>query len=202
MAGRFPPVSNRHEEFERLFGAFLTISPGRRLTYLSAPLTTGPRFFVWRRQWDGTVDEQSAAYQREFRRHVFEPNRVDAGKVSEGLRNKLGEPVIDPTGLPDQPGWTQDDYRVFWARFIERFARRVVFMDGWASSDGCGYEFLSALESDCELLDQRLTPLDRDLGIRALEAALEERSILGQSLAFGRDLLEAVRSVEPTPLAR
>lgn len=202
MASEFPPVSDRGAEFDRLAAVYETISTGRHVVYLSAPLTTGPRLVAWRRDVSPELSESSVAYRQAFRQSVFEPNKVAARECAQRLRSELAEPVIDPTALPDQPGWHQNDYRLFWGCVIERFVSRVVFMDGWATSDGCSYEFLVAARSRCEILDAGLAPLTLQAGIDAMADGVQARRAHGEDATFAEAVLHAVTQLAPATVAR
>lgn len=202
MAAEFPPVSDRGAELDRLATVYETISTGRHVVYLSAPLTTGPRLVTWRREVRQELAESSIAYQQGFQRAVFKPNRVAAAELARVLRSQLAEPVIDPTALPEQAGWRQNDYRVFWGLVIERFVSRVVFMDGWATSDGCSYEFLVAVRSGCDILDASLAPLALQAGIDAMTDGVRERRAHGEDATFAEAVLRGVLQLAPINLTR
>ena len=106
--------------------------------------------------------------------------------------------MIDPTALGDVPGWAQSDYHRFWVGVIERYARTVVFLDGWEYSSGCTHEFLAAIRVGAELLRQDLAPLRLDEGerrIRAAIAALDDDVLSTEPL---RDALQELhRQTEP-----
>ena len=58
------------------------------------------------------------------------------------------------------------------AAVIERYADTVVFLNGWEYSEGCGDEFLTAVQSGANALDENLAPLQSAAGRRAIEQAL------------------------------
>ena len=197
MTPVFPPISFRSAELDRLSEFFDTISTGREAVYLSAPLTTGPRLVSWHRDLHSRASDPAAQHESEFRRAVFTPNQAAASDFARALRLRLGRPVIDPTSLPDQEGWTQVDYRVFWERVIERVVGRVVYMDGWATSDGCSYEFYVAIRSGCETLRASLEPLTLQAGIEAIAEGIRERTAHGQDAGFAVQVLDAVSKLTP-----
>jgi hypothetical protein len=189
----FPPTSTRSHEIDDLAAVFGTVRSGRTAIYVSTPLTTGPRFSSWR----GTVrlDANDPTYRSEFRRHVVEPNTAEARRFAEKLREVERRVVIDPGALPDIDEWTQDDYRVFWGRVIERNASTVVFRDGWEHSRGCSYEFLVAAQSGAELLDARLEPLSLDRGLELLRLAIKECEDAGMPATFLSQVSAALQEV-------
>ncbi len=197
MTPVFPPVSSRHAELDRLAAFFDTISAGREAVYLSAPLTTGPRLVSWRRSLRSQAVDPAIRDEDEFRSAVLSPNQAAAAEFARTLRLRLGRPVIDPTSLPDQPEWTQIDYRVFWGKVIERVVSRVVFMDGWAVSDGCTYEFYVACRSGCDTLHATLEPLTLHAGMAEIAEGIRERIAHAQDAAFAEQVLEAVSGLTP-----
>jgi hypothetical protein len=90
------------------------------------------------------------------------------------LRRETHGPVIDPTAVPDLPGWTQDDYRAFWAEVIRQFAKCVVFVDGWEYSSGCSYEFLVAQRLTIPCVDVERKPLDLEEGLARIQRAVSD----------------------------
>jgi hypothetical protein len=85
-----------------------------------------------------------ALYERAHREKVMLPNCEAAGPVVSELRAR-SLIAIDPTAF-SPAGWTQPEFREFWALVIRRFACEVRFVDGWEYSDGCAYECLVACE--------------------------------------------------------
>lgn len=82
------------------------------------------------------------------------------------------------------PAWKQSDYHSFWTDVIRRFARTVVFADGWQYSAGCALEYFAAFECGAETLDANFAPLD-------LPAA---RHLLGEAI----NQLQAMDALRPT----
>ncbi len=115
-----------------------------------------------------------AGHEEELRREVIEHNRAHAARVARWLRASCGATLVDPTRLEDLPGWTQDDYRAFWALVVERFACRAFFLDDWQYSNGCSYEFPTARRGGVPTFDERERPLSLADGTRLIRSAVAE----------------------------
>lgn len=161
-------------EAKYLLGVLGCVSAERRAIYVSTPLTTGKRRAEWSTELSAGRDLSEAEYARVLRAEVVEPNRDIAVRFVEQLRRQTTRLVIDPSALPDIPGWTQPDYRAFWAGVIETLAETVVFLDGWQFSHGCAYEYLVAVRTGLETLTQRMTPLRLPAAMAQLREAVED----------------------------
>lgn len=193
MSEEFPPQAEHIREVESLVEVFASVVEGRSALYASSPLTTGQRAFDWHRR-SGSLSG-IALTKRDadaFRREVLEPNRVQAARFAQDLRQRTGRLVIDPTAVEDLPAWTQADYHVLWGRVIERYADVVVFRDGWQHSSGCAYEFFAACTSGSQLFREDLTPLAREEGRVLLADAVDENRARGISGEFLQRVLKAL----------
>ena len=85
----------------------------------------------------------------------------------------------------------QDDYRRLWAGVIERYVTLVVFVDGWAYSDGCAFEFFVAKAHDLGTVDQRESPIGLDVGMVAIRSAIADLQGVDDVAFLGR-VLEAL----------
>jgi len=165
MNQQFPPQSTRNQNITTFLELIGTVIEKRSAIYLSTPITTPKRF------------------------RGVESNRTEVQRLVQSLRNKFSRVVINPTALNDLPGWTQDDYRVFWARVIENYADIVVFSDGWQYSNGCAFEFLIAYKNRIQMLDVRQHPLTLDKGIKLITSGINEM----QRRNVPRKFLESVK---------
>ncbi len=191
----FPPRSEREGEIGAMLNVLSTAVEGRAAVYMSAPITSGRRYSAWRVSLGGGAPEPG---QEELRREVIEHNRAHAARVAQWLRSSCGATLVDPTRLEDLPGWTQDDYRTFWALVVERFACRVFFLDDWQYSNGCSYEFLTAWRCGVPTFDERECPLSLAEGMRLVGTAVAE--MRGQSLptSFLERVLEELARLRST----
>jgi hypothetical protein len=190
----FPPQSQHEDDIERMLEVLATVVDTREALYVSSPFTTGRLRSEWHRGRDAP-DEADPGYLNELRRHVLEPNRASARQFVKQLRRKTGSTVVDPLSLEDVPGWGQDDYRVFWGRVIERFAKTVVFRQGWEYSSGCSFEFITAVRCGAELLDQDLRPITAAHGRDRLQSAIRENQSTGHATSFLESVLAALASL-------
>jgi hypothetical protein len=177
-----PTSAKVQADFEKLLSVYRTTVAGRSATYVSTPLTTGERLSDWLHQ-STPKPEKGVEYDEQLRKLVIEPNRQAAAQFVARLRRGVNVVVIDPTALPDMPGWSQEDYHSFWGQVIERYASKVVFMDGWNYSSGCTYEFLVAHASHARVLDQAMRPLSRSKGREMIRTAIDKLQSLGLPVA-------------------
>ena len=173
MIDDYPPRSDRLVEIEQMGRLFGTVVEGRAAVYLSAPITSGRNYMLWRQRCQ--VDESTPEYSRLMREGVISPNRDRARRAASRLRSEMQATVIDPTALPDCKGWTQADYRILWGRVIEHYASKVVFLDDWEFSSGCVFEFRVANEVGVSCFDEQLRPLDLATGLSLVREAILER---------------------------
>ena len=189
----FPPRSNHMVAIEQILSVFETVLSERNAVYVSAALTTGRRFSVWRAGLSERFRADVTVDQAEFRRQVVEPNRRELARLVAELRLRHCV-VIDPAGLPDVPQWTQPDYRVLWGLVIERYARAVVFADGWQYSNGSAYEYLVAVRSGAIPLDQQEAPLPPERGLPLLDSAVRELRERATPIEFLTAVINDIRA--------
>jgi hypothetical protein len=196
MNQRFPPQSTRNHDIAILLELMDTVIENRTAIYLSTAITTGKRFTDWHAALNVNSGMSHPTYLEEYRKRVVEPNRAEVQRLVRGLRNKLGQVVINPTALKDLPRWTQDDYRVFWARVIENYVSKVVFANGWQYSNGCAYEFLIAHNTKVHTVDQKQRPLPFEKGVRLIRSAIEDMEKHGVSTKFLQGVLTALLNLK------
>ena len=201
-----PPNLREIEIAVRLLGSVI---PGRTAIYVSAPITTGKRLLEWRQNQNGLPPEVTQEHQRHLQKLVLEANLADALELIRSLREGSGGLYIDPSALPTIDGWTQSDFRHLWSSVIERYAQKVIFLDGWQFSDGCALEFLVAQRSGISTVSQALAPITLAEGTRAIQAAITEAKSLNSSAEFLEavnaglvDLQSATRRTEATGIGQ
>lgn len=192
----FPPSAKREGDIAISLDVLASVVQGRDAVYLSAPITSGKRFSIWYKENGKHLDGNELDYRDGHFREVIEPNRLHAKEIVRKMRRKFDSVLIDPTAVEDLPGWTQDDYRCFWARVIERYVHTVVFMDGWHYSLGCSYEFLTALKSGAVVLDEELQPLSLDDGIKLLKVAIDDLNTHKESSYFLVNVAESLKDMK------
>jgi hypothetical protein len=193
MTHPFPPHADDQAGIAIALNAFGSAVPGRTAHYVSAPISTGQRFVRWLKDEGARLERGSTAYTVQHLRRVVEPNLQAAGPVVRSLRRTTGQITIDPTAFGDVAGWTQGDYRVFWAAVIERFAETVTFLDGWEYSEGCCYEWLRAVQTGARTRKSDGGVLESAEAIEMMGWAVKEIRALGGD----GDFIEAVCSAAP-----
>lgn len=189
MTDAFPPTPTHGRDVEIMLEVFASVIDGRTAFYVSSPFTTGQRASRWMASNGPSTDAP------DFRESVLEANRTHAAAYVSSLRNKVDAPVIAPTALADIDGWTQSDYRFFWGQVIERFVETVTFIDGWAHSSGCAYEFLVAQRCGVRTLAEDWTPLSLTQGLERLGDAIDEYAREGQPTSFLEDVRSALSEI-------
>ena len=171
--------TTRNDEISLLLNAMKCIACKEITTYLSVPITSGKRLLdYWIEKKEQTKFQTGLINSDEHKNKVVLPNLIHAEEVAKKVRSS-NQLLIDPSQFDDVDGWGQDDYRVFWARVIENFVSKVIFVDGWNYSNGCAYEFLIAqrfgipkfsesgvslkLEDGIELISMAITQMDESL---------------------------------------
>jgi hypothetical protein len=180
----FPPHASHPADIALALNALASAIDGRSALYVSAPITTGRRFVQWLETDGAKLRRGTPEYEAQHMRQVVEPNVQAVRPVIAAIRAGTRQVVIDPTAFADVPGWTQEDYRPFWAHVIERFADTVVFLDGWAYSEGSCYEWLVASRSGARTLDAQGRPLSRDAALEQMRRAAAELRALGADPQF------------------
>lgn len=137
--------------------------------YLSTPITTGWRYYLWSQQ-NGT--------QNEFVGKVLEPNIAAAALTAKNISIIKKINVINPAVFY-QKGWTQKMYLSLWVDVIQRFAAEVWFNDGWEYSNGCTHEFLVAVQAGRPCFTSTGNPLSLGKAIEAIRHALSEMRLCG-----------------------
>lgn len=192
MSVRFPPGPDHPDEVAKVAETFAAVVEGRVARYVSSPLTTGQPFIDWRGS-SSAPDPGDVAYAEAFRRAVVEPNRDNARAFVARVREECADVVIDPTGLPNLSGWTQEDYRSLWGEVIERYVRLVVFRNGWEYSDGCTYEFVVAARHGVRMAHEDLSPMAEEEGVGLIRAAVHRKRANRVSAEFALAVLAAMR---------
>jgi hypothetical protein len=169
--GRLDDVGTALLSFVRCLGG-----RQRNAVYVSTPITTGPAYLDWRRQVSGTLDESHAKYRDTLRSQVIEANIARAADIVLRVRQRFADHdlVIDPTLLHDVDDWIQSDYHRFWSEVVRRFARSVVFVDGWEYSTGCTVEFAAAVTVGAKLFTGSFHEISPTAGVQLVARAIDE----------------------------
>jgi hypothetical protein len=172
--------------------------------YCSAPITSGRRYIEWLRSSSlrvDSVEHATTTFKEAHRLSVISPNIEHAQHTIKALRSSTGLPVIDPTHIPAQNGWTQADWLTLWIAVIDRFALAVVLLDDWQFSFGCAHEFLHAHRTGIPTFDERGNAVEREHGMALISAAVDDiASIHGNSQPLRSSLQElATISVKTMP---
>jgi hypothetical protein len=157
-------------------------------TYISTPITTGELLLLWHEENGSPLSHE------ELRAQVIQRNLATVEPLIERVRAaESPAPVVEPVSMIDVPGWGQPEYHAFWCAFIERYANRVVFNEGWHLSNGCVAEFATAALAEYELLDHNLEPLPIEKAIALIESGLERLESAGLDTSLLRRAVATIR---------
>ncbi len=184
----YPPVSYRIDQIEALLDVMCSVLQETNAVYLSVPLTSGRRMIDWKKSATQLPSPSSPEYSSELKRLVIDPNREHVRELVKQLRRDHNEPIINPSAVGDLIGWNQSDYRFFWGRVIERFAAKVLLVEGWQYSNGCTYEFLVAGRHDRPACDESGSPISVNEGKKLIRLSISEMTECG----LPTDFLESV----------
>jgi hypothetical protein len=131
-----------HTLHELLIGAWDSAFGENKVTYVSGPITTGIRLF--QRILASDTDLKT------LKAECFTANSEELKSTVTSLRKKHpNEVFLDPATL-NVVGWGQAEYMELWEGFIERHARRVIFLPDWEYSKGCALEYARAVDENVE----------------------------------------------------
>lgn len=172
-------TSSTSQLLDALRKAWRSAFGSQKVTYLSGPITTGPRFVDWWVRFGCKLALNSAAYRNELRENVIIPNENELRLTAELLRAKGSEPVLEPASL-FVSGWSQQDYLELWGHFIADHASRLLLMDGWEYSAGSASEFLQAHLEGLPTARTDGSPIVARDGLAAIGRALDHISTLAR----------------------
>jgi hypothetical protein len=156
--------------------------------YLSVPITSGSAYLRQRSR-----ETVASGGEERARAAALRSNLLRASIAVERLRNAEAANVIDPSKLPDIPGWTQAGYHSFWSRVMAVFPQKIVFLDGWHYSVGCTREFADSIRFGLPAFTESLAELDADTGVGLVRSALDEYARAQVNAAELRSSLEAIQ---------
>lgn len=118
---------------EIVWSAFRSVLAGKRLAYLSAPITSGRR-------------AMEAAEAGASKGEIIRTNIEIGTTLAREIAGKCGGPIVAPTVFDGNPQkWSQADYMRMWLGMIEENVGDVYMSPDWAFSNGCAEEYLKAI---------------------------------------------------------
>lgn len=155
---------------EVILQTWLSAFGDTKVSYISGPITTGPRFIEWF-ETEGKY-LQPEEFSAEKRKKVIQPNSNDIIKEAERIRAFWPVTVVEPASFFIRE-WSQEDYLELWTKFIETHVDRLLFMSGWETSVGCVIEYCRAVEHGKERLTLDGAPIAIDRAVALVEKTLE-----------------------------
>lgn len=169
--------------------AFATIK-AKNVSYISVPITSGPRLYDYMTKYGFTTPEEAKADHDLFFREVVEPNLDQGVEGSHYWVEKLHGTVIAPAEfegrLRRQWGvidWGQDDFMGMWVPMIDEKVTNMVMLNGWEYSNGSGEEYLQAVlmqmgrrpRGDITIMDgEEGRPIHLDEGVALMANAFKD----------------------------
>jgi hypothetical protein len=158
------------------------------VTYLSGPITSGPRHVERLRRGTAVGLTKDT---------VIQENCKEMRTTAARLRRERGDIVVEPASL-NIMNWSQQEYISLWGAFIERHVKLIIFMPGWEYSVGSTLEFARAHMHDVrtETVSGSLITIDDALALIniALENVQTEVGSHQQELNALADKLKSVIS--------
>lgn len=122
-----------------------------------------------------------------------------AYRFSSRVRERTGQVCINPAVL-HRKHWTQDDYRHFWSRVIERFAGQMYLSRGWEVSSGCLFECLLAIRLELPLFNHELERLEYAEAIELAQSGIATLIEAGESSRFLKVLADEFQELNNSEL--
>lgn len=182
-------------ERKHLLQAFKCAIGEKEATYVSGPITTGPRFIEWYLLSGHSLELDNNIYQINKLKSVLVPNESDIFEAAKTLRNRFSGPVIEPASL-HIPSWTQKEYYLFWTELMRRFVSRVVALDGWQYSIGCVIEFHHAIECGIQVESVDGMTLNAKKASKLILDAAEDIELRGSSFELLKRMAQRLKSQE------
>lgn len=179
-------------EIEAAVRSLGSVIADKKATYVATPITSGHRFIEWFATYGRHHNSTGDDYQQDLLHRVIEPN-IAAARRKIGKLRETNPVLIDPTQL-DLPGWSQNDYRLFWGRVIEAYVCRAVFLDGWALSSGCAYEFFVTSKLGIAQYKEDGSSLQYEEGCQELLKSIQVMDSYSIKADFHRDILGSLIS--------
>lgn len=168
------PTTN-HPHITMMVEVYKSVLGTDEVLYCSSPVTSGKRYIDWLESIGkkfADIDSADETHRILHHQEVIEPNRQHAQVIIQNLRYKTGKIVVDPTALPHIPGWTQQDWRLFWQQVIECYITTAFFVNDWQYSNGCVYEFWVAQKKGIPTFSETQQPLNLKAGINLINEAI------------------------------
>jgi len=161
-----------HSQIDKVVEQLKCIIDDHSATYVSIPISSGKRFVNWyKKGGKDLLQHGDGVYRTELYECVIKKNMSAAIKKIRKIRSEIEGPLIDPTKL-EFLEWEQDEYRYYWGKVIEKYAKRAMFFDGWEFSNGCSFEFLKAMGLNLECTDENLEIISHKKALKMLEASI------------------------------
>lgn len=166
--------TNISSQIDKLVEQLSCVIDDKSATYVSIPISSGKKFVDWYKSvGKNFLKKGDDLYRSEHYKSVIKENTSAATNKLREIKSRIDAPIIDPTKL-EFIEWEQDEYRYYWGKVIEKYAKQAIFCDGWEYSDGCSFEFLKSIELNIECLDQNLEMISLENALKMLDASILE----------------------------
>ncbi len=187
----FPPRTQKNKIIDTVLACMRSAITKDKVVYVSTPITSGKRYLKYK--MSKSKNYIGKQHDRELKRAVITPNIKHARKKINEISGKLHQiQIINPTAI-EVNEWTQEDYACFWKGVINNFVDQIVFLNEWQYSNGCSFEFFTAVEKRIPVFSENLEPLSKAEGIGMISDAIQEIKCTGGNTDFLENLLQVLR---------
>lgn len=160
------------EEADMALSAMDCLLLEQKAVYASSEITTGKAAY-------GRVADLGLRTLRDLPEREFESivagNLRDAIQFARSLRSRLPTQTLVISPAPFRAaGWTQAEYLLFWQTLIQTRIGAVYFRADWQYSNGCAFEFATAIRLGIPTFDHSCNALSQAEGLAMLEQAAAE----------------------------
>ena len=157
--------------------------------YVSAPITTGTVFMDWYSS-KGSKIRDKELYDSEHNNKVTLTNISNAKKIKNKICLSEKNKIISPLTF-NRNSWSQDQYRSFWGKVIEKYVNKIYFLDGWEYSSGCVFEMLIAMINKIKVFSEKKKIITVENAINMISSSIKKM----KQLKMDCDYIKTVYSI-------
>ncbi|MFH2108555.1 MAG: hypothetical protein ABII93_07795 [Chrysiogenia bacterium] len=172
-------------EIEKIIDVILN---GNKVTYISAPISSGKRFLQWYKTEGIKLNSESDEYNKSLFLKVIKKNNHDSEKKISKINKIENNLIVDPTKL-DFSEWTQNDYRIFWSNFIKKHVSKIIMLNDWEYSIGCVTEFKTGILNNIDIFNENNKLIEKEEGLKRIKIAFDDLNINGCDTRFHEEML-------------
>jgi len=198
-----PEFQNRKviDEIKMSMSAFDCVLPDDAGIYCSSDITTGKKFYYDVLKKSDVLSEQELKEklsEEEFKRvqtELIQFNVARGVEFADKLRDRGLVNVVTP-GPFFARNFDQQHYLYLWEWFIIKKIYEVRFNYDWEYSNGCTLEYAIAARKGIPRLDHEGSPLELDLAIKKVTAAVAELKQAGFLITKLKNNLQLLKTLQ------